>query len=73
MWAICRSPGDETLAKRILLSLSEADRVVLYRFYVQRQEGEAIERDSGLHTGYVQRLRSTVRGQFFRDRKGAIR
>ena len=57
-------PGDQALAKKILLSLTEVDREAMVRFYFERQCAERIEEALGLDAGYVGRLRCLVRARF---------
>jgi DNA-directed RNA polymerase specialized sigma subunit len=57
-------PQDETQATRILLSLSDIDRDVISRFYLDHQAAVDIERHLGLEEGYVNQLKASVRRSF---------
>ena len=62
------SPQDKALAGRILMRLSKLDKEVICRFYLDRQPALEIERDLDLETGYVNRLKTSVKVRFFEKR-----
>jgi hypothetical protein len=64
-------PQCTALAKRVLLTLAEADRDVIARYYVDHQSAEQIERDLGLNAGYVLKLRTAVRSRYFEERENS--
>jgi hypothetical protein len=57
-------PGDDALAKKILLSLTEVDREAIVRFYFERQSAEQIEEALGLDARYLRRLKGFVKARF---------
>ena len=61
-------PQDEALATSILQALPEADREAIIQFYHDRKKPEDIERDLGLKTGHVNRLKASVKARFFAER-----
>lgn len=67
--SLASKPQDVALATSILLSLAEADRKAICRFYTEGQRVEDIERDLGLSIGYVQQLKASVKARFFDERR----
>ena len=63
-------PESDVIAKSILLSLPEIDRVALLRFYVERQTTEEVEIALGLPVGYVKQLKRSVKARYFKERSG---
>jgi DNA-directed RNA polymerase specialized sigma subunit len=59
---------DQGIARKILLSLPEADRDIVFRYYFKRQLATDIERELGLSAGYVNQLCSSVKSTFFREK-----
>ena len=60
---------DVSLAKTILLALTETEREIIARYYIGHQSAGEIERDLGLEPDYLMKLRKTVRCAYNSERR----